>query len=125
MPPRRSPCSPCRAGAKQLFRGALRLLLLERIARGETYGYELVLELQDRGLAHAAESTVYPTLARLEKDGLLAARLEASGRGAARKYYRLTEAGHLARERARTAWQTMSRAIETLANDQGTHDGAA
>lgn len=104
---------------RQLFRGAVRLLLLERLARGESYGYAIVVELRDLGLAHAAESTVYPALARLEKDGLVAARLEPSGRGAARKYYRLTDPGRHARDRAREAWDTLARAVDDVASNEG------
>jgi PadR family transcriptional regulator, regulatory protein PadR len=104
---------------RQLFRGAVRLLLLQRLARGESYGYAIVVELRDLGLVHAAESTVYPALARLEKDGLVAARLEASGRGAARKYYRLTAAGRQAHDRAREAWDTLARAVDDVATSEG------
>jgi PadR family transcriptional regulator, regulatory protein PadR len=111
--------------ARQLFRGAVRLLLLERIARGETYGYALVVDLRERGLSQAAENTIYPALARLEKDGLLAARLEASGRGAARKYYRLTPEGERARHRAREAWTTLTAAVQGIAAGEGVTDGAA
>lgn len=68
---------------------------------------------------------MYPALARMEKDGLLTARLEASGRGAARKYYRLTDAGEQARTRARTAWSTLVAAVEDLTTEEGHTDGAA
>jgi PadR family transcriptional regulator, regulatory protein PadR len=104
---------------RQLFRGTVRLLLLERLARGESYGYAIVVELRALGLLQAAESTVYPALARLEKDGLVATRLEASGRGAARKYYRLTDAGRHTRDRARAAWDVVVHAVSQVAIDEG------
>lgn len=110
---------------RQLFRGAVRLLVLQRVARGETYGYQLVEELRGRGLTQASESTVYPVLARLEKDGLLTARLEASGRGAARKYYRLTGAGEAAHQRALAAWQAVAAVVHDDSQTGRPDDGPA
>jgi PadR family transcriptional regulator, regulatory protein PadR len=69
----------------QLLKGVLRLLLLELLAQGESYGYELVVQLRAHGLQSVGEGSVYPALGRLEREGLLASKLEPSGRGAARK----------------------------------------
>lgn len=105
---------------RQLFRGVLRLLLLELIGQERTYGYALVVALRERGLTHAMESTVYPALARLEQDGLLAASLEASGQGAARKYYDLTTAGETARADAREVWRSLRTIVDgVIGKDEG------
>ena len=105
--------------SSQLLRGALRLLLLELIAQGETYGYAAVVALRERGLASAGEGTVYPALQRLEREGLLSSRLAASRGGAARKYYRLTDDGERARRRVRAAWDDLVRVVdETIAAGQ-------
>jgi PadR family transcriptional regulator, regulatory protein PadR len=98
----------------QLLKGVLRLLLLELLARGESYGYELVVRLRAHGLDKVGEGSVYPALGRLERDGLLASRLEPSGRGAARKYYRLTEQGHAELAGARAAWRTLSETVQRV-----------
>ena len=102
----------------QLLKGVLRLLLLELLARGESYGYELVVRLRAHGLGTVGEGSVYPALGRLERDGLLASRLEPSGRGAARKYYRLTEQGHVALADARAAWRALRETVERVSEQR-------
>ncbi len=77
----------------QLLKGVLSLLLLHLLAERESYGYELVQRLHEIGLAGILEGTVYPALARLEREGRLSTRLVASHAGPARKYYRPTIAG--------------------------------
>lgn len=95
----------------QLLKGVLRLLLLELISQGETYGYEVVVRLREHGLESAAEGSVYPALSRLEREGLLSSELKASTRGAARKYYRLNEDGQTALDEARGSWATLVRTV--------------
>ena len=56
----------------QLRKGLAELAVLAAIGRGETYGYRIVEQLQKlEGLA-LTESTVYPVLTRLARDGFLA-----------------------------------------------------
>jgi len=78
----------------QLLKGVLSLLLLHLLAEQESYGYEVVQRLQAAGLTGVLEGTVYPALARLEREGRVTARLVASSGGPARKYYRPTPAGY-------------------------------
>jgi len=80
----------------QLLKGVLSLLLLRLVAERESYGYELVQRLRAAGLADIADGTVYPALARLEREGRVRARLVASRSGPARKYYRPTDEGYRA-----------------------------
>lgn len=98
----------------QMLKGVLQLLLLELLEGGESYGYELVVRLREHGLAEAGEGSVYPALSRLEREGLLASKLEASSRGAARKYYWLTDAGQAALADARAAWDALRDAVEAI-----------
>lgn len=82
----------------------------------ESYGYELVTRLREMGLHGIAPGTVYPVLSRLEREGLLHSRLEASPSGPARKYYRPTEAGNQHYATARAAWADLNlvvRAVDT------------
>jgi PadR family transcriptional regulator PadR len=95
----------------QLLKGVLSLLLLQRLAEQESYGYELVTHLHRAGLGGVGEGTVYPALARLEREGRISARLVASPSGPARKYYRLTPAGHAALASAKAAWRALAAAV--------------
>ena len=77
----------------QLLRGILEGCVLAVIAEGETYGYEILAELEKSGFEALLEGTLYPVLTRLEKKGLIACRKAKSPYGPIRKYYSITEAG--------------------------------
>jgi len=88
----------------QLLKGVLSLLLLQMLAQRESYGYELVQRLHEIGLSDISDGTVYPALARLEREARVSARLVSSHSGPARKYYRPTEAGYAALAEGVTGW---------------------
>lgn len=82
--------------------GQLRLYLLKLLEESPRHGYDVIAVLEDRflGLYSPSAGTVYPRLARLEEDGLVAHQ-QIGGR----KVYRLTAAGReeLAARRAELA----------------------
>ena len=77
----------------QVRKGILEVCILNALEAGERYGYDLVKELADTEGLGVTEGTLYPLLSRLRVQGLLAARLEESSSGPARKYYSLTRRG--------------------------------
>jgi PadR family transcriptional regulator PadR len=92
----------------QLLKGVLSLLLLALLAERESYGYELVQRARRAGLAGLAEGTVYPALARMERDRWVAARLVPSRSGPARKYYRPTPEGYAALRAGTASWRSLA-----------------
>lgn len=63
---------------QQFKKGAYEMILLSLIAQKETYGYEILTEIQKQGgeiFAFAKEGTIYPILYRLTKAGLIQYRL--------------------------------------------------
>ncbi len=70
--------------------GRLRLYLLKLLDEAPRHGYEVIRLLQDRfmGVYAPSPGTIYPRLARLEEEGLLA-HDEVDGR----KVYRITDSG--------------------------------
>ncbi|MFJ3789125.1 helix-turn-helix transcriptional regulator [Kitasatospora sp. NPDC090091] len=70
--------------------GRLRLYLLKLLDESPRHGYEVIRLLEERfqGLYAPSAGTVYPRLAKLEQEGLVAHSTEGG-----RKVYRLTEAG--------------------------------
>ena len=70
--------------------GQLRLYLLALLEEGPRHGYEIIRALEERfnGLYSPSAGTVYPRLAKLEEEGLVARSEE--GRKAT---YRITDAG--------------------------------
>ncbi len=53
----------------QLRKGLVELAVLATIGRGETYGYQIVEQLQKLEGLQFTESTVYPVLTRLRASG--------------------------------------------------------
>jgi DNA-binding PadR family transcriptional regulator len=71
--------------------GRLRLYLLKLLHESPRHGYEVIRLLEERfqGLYAPSAGTVYPRLAKLEKEGLVTHATEGG-----RKVYSLTDAGH-------------------------------
>ncbi len=98
----------------QLRKGLVDLAVLATIAKGETYGYHIVEQLERlEGLA-LTESTVYPVLTRLARDGLLAIRSAESPAGPPRRYYRLTIEGECHLRRMAESWKRVSNSVSEL-----------
>lgn len=78
----------------ELLRGSLDLMVLSALADGPKYGYALQQGLRDGsgGRVDPKAGTLYPLLHRLEGDGLIRSRWEATT-GRRRKWYELTAAG--------------------------------
>jgi len=57
------------------------------------YGYSLVRVLSESGSISLKEGTIYPILARLDRDGLVRSEWVESDQGPPRKYYALTSSG--------------------------------
>jgi PadR family transcriptional regulator PadR len=100
----------------QLLKGVLSLLLLRLLAERESYGYELVQRLREVGLAGIADGTVYPALARLEREERISARLVSSRSGPARKYYRPTQAGYTALAEGTAGWLSLTAVVGPVLN---------
>jgi PadR family transcriptional regulator PadR len=98
----------------QLLKGVLELAVLAVIARGETYGYEILSTLEQAGLERVGDASVYGTLRRLEQAGHLTSRLEASDSGPARKYYAVTPVGREQLRIGTEAWARISSALDGL-----------
>ncbi|NLF04015.1 MAG: PadR family transcriptional regulator [Actinomycetales bacterium] len=96
----------------QMLKGILPVLVIALLTEQESYGYELVVRLQEAGLEDIAAGTVYPVLTRLEREGHISSRLVASPSGPARKYYLPTPAGTEHLERAAADWRQLARTVE-------------
>lgn len=76
-----------------------------------TYGYKITQDV--RKAIEVSESTLYPVLRRLQKDGcLFVYDVECGGRN--RRYYRITEEGRKKLEEYRNEWQEYSTNITKL-----------
>lgn len=86
-------------------------LVLSIVAQEPTYGYKITQEVRE--VMVVSESTLYPVLRRLQKDGCLDTYdQEFAGRN--RRYYRLTEAGRQRLADYRREWRDYRRSIDRL-----------
>lgn len=79
---------------QQFKKGSLEMILLCLIGRKETYGYEIITELNNSAsvLGYAKEGTIYPILYRLQEAELIQCRLApAAANGGSKKYFCLLE----------------------------------
>lgn len=77
----------------QMLKGILEGCILSIIAKGETYGYDILNVLESSGLDDIGEGTLYPILTRLEKKSYIVCRIGKSPFGPKRKYFSITELG--------------------------------
>lgn len=103
----------------QLMRGTIEGCILQLIAGEPTYGYDIVLQLQQFGFDEVKEGTIYPLLLRLEKKGMVSAEFRQSAMGPARKYYTLTDEGRELLASFYESWQQVSQAVERIMKDGG------
>ncbi|MET7422463.1 PadR family transcriptional regulator [Dactylosporangium sp. NPDC005555] len=94
---------------REFQRGAVRLHILHHAAIGEIHGAWMTAELAEHGY-QISPGTLYPTLHRLETDGLLVSEQQVV-EGRVRRVYRATEAGRLALEEDRRALAELAREV--------------
>jgi PadR family transcriptional regulator PadR len=80
----------------QLRKGILELAVMGVLFHERHYGYSLVRVLTESGSISIKEGTIYPILARLDRDGLVRSEWVESDQGPPRKYYTLTPLGRQA-----------------------------
>src|ERR1700753_1444109 len=87
---------------RDLFLGALEMMILQSLRRQPMHGYALVQHIKQRSneLLQVEEGSLYPALQRMLKDNLVKAQWETSASNRKVRIYRITPAGikHLERE---------------------------
>ncbi|MEX0704160.1 MAG: helix-turn-helix transcriptional regulator [Planctomycetales bacterium] len=99
----------------RLLTGMVETLLLEIVAQGPTYGYEIAQTVgeRSRGYFELKEGSLYPALHRLERRKLLSSFWqEADGRR--RKYYKLTSAGQKALAVRKREWREFAAGVNGI-----------
>jgi PadR family transcriptional regulator PadR len=98
---------------RDLFRGALEMMVLRSLMREPMHGYALVQHIKQRSkdLLQVEEGSLYPALQRLLKEGLLKAEWEISASKRRVRTYRITPAGKRHLERELSSFERMIEAI--------------
>ncbi|GGX29606.1 PadR family transcriptional regulator [Streptomyces lomondensis] len=94
---------------REFQRGAVRLHILHHAAEGEVHGAWLTKELAEHGY-DISPGTLYPTLHRLEADGLLVSEQRVVD-GRTRRVYQATRAGEEALAEDRRALRELAREV--------------
>jgi PadR family transcriptional regulator, regulatory protein PadR len=88
--------------SRDLFRGALEMMILQSLRRQPMHGYALVQHIKQRSndLLQVEEGSLYPALQRMLRENLVKAQWETSATNRRVRTYRITPAGikHLERE---------------------------
>jgi PadR family transcriptional regulator, regulatory protein PadR len=88
--------------SRDLFPGALEMMILQVLRGGPSHGYALVRHIRrtSNQLLQVEEGSLYPALQRMLKAGLVKARWDVSATGRRVRTYELTATGakHLDRE---------------------------
>lgn len=102
----------------QLMKGILEGCVLAIIKKEETYGYQILSELENSGFENLGEGTLYPVLTRLDKNGYISCRKAKSPLGPIRKYYSITEEGVLYLENFKEVYQKIIRNANQILFDE-------
>jgi PadR family transcriptional regulator PadR len=95
----------------QLGAALLDVCVLAVLSRGDAYGYDLTQQV--KSVIDISESTLYPVLRRLQKDGCLDT-YEQQTQGRNRRYYRITDSGRERYTEYLTAWQDYKNQIDHI-----------
>ena len=102
--------------AGDLIRGHTDAIILARLLRGDSYGYEInkTISTLSSGRFELKEATLYTAFKRLEEAGYIRSYWGDEATGARRRYYAITAEGRTAYRRMMHEWQEASALIEKL-----------
>lgn len=86
-------------------------IVLSVAAREGTYGYKITQDV--RGVMEVSESTLYPVLRRLQKDGCLTTYDQAFA-GRNRRYYKITPVGSQRLNETLAEWEEYKQKIDRV-----------
>lgn len=101
----------------QLRKGITEMSILSILKNGETYGYEILKELEKSPKLMMKESSLYLILGRLHKAGLISVRHVSSEKGPKRRYYQLTTEGTKKYQYMLQHWLGISESINHLIDE--------
>lgn len=101
---------------EQLKKGITETALLYIISEVQTYGYNIIKELEKRttGYLRLKGGTIYPALQRLEIKGLVKSWQQRSNERRSRRYYEITDQGRQFLAKRLVEWREFSLAVSNL-----------
>ena len=98
-------------------KGSAEVLVLALVEDRARHGYEIgkLIEERSAGVLKFHIASLYPTLYRLERKGLILGRWVERAGQRRRRYYRLTATGRAALAKQRSTWDTFFLALSRVA----------
>lgn len=109
---------------QQLLKGLIDPIVLSTVSRLPIYGYQIMKELEriTEGRLRLKAGTVYPSLRRLEKDGLIISGWMQATKQRARKYYHITEKGRQFLANRSLEWHDFCMLVNGLIQETASDD---
>ena len=100
----------------ELLKGTLSLLILSLLSRKAMYGYEIAATVHrdTDGAFTWREGSLYPSLHKLEADGLINGEWEEKETGRKRRYYHITKKGKTALAEKMQAWTELCHGVNRI-----------
>jgi len=98
----------------QMRKGTLPFCVLALVAARPSYARALARDLRREAGMSIPYGTIYPLLARLEEEALVASTTTPSPRGPARRYYEITPRGLHALREFTEQWHSFAGGVELL-----------
>ncbi|MGW7534283.1 MULTISPECIES: PadR family transcriptional regulator [Amycolatopsis] len=102
----------------QLLKGVLDLAVLAVLRDDDGYGYDVLRRLRVAGLEEVGDASVYGTLRRLYKAGLLTSYVVPSEEGPHRKYYSLNDRGRARLAESARTWHSFASTMDSLVKER-------
>lgn len=96
----------------QLKKGILDLCVLSKLSLNDSYGYDIYQTINN--VLGISESTIYPILRKMVKEGYLTTYLQESPEGPARKYFKITRLGKKHLQNLKDNWITFVKDVNSL-----------
>jgi PadR family transcriptional regulator, regulatory protein PadR len=102
--------------SKELIAASTKPLVLAILSRGESYGYELIKEVNELSGEEIqwSEGMLYPFLHWMEKEGLIESEWRDSEGSRRRKYYRISRKGSKELATDRQQWLAVHQTLTKL-----------
>ncbi|MCF7798064.1 MAG: PadR family transcriptional regulator [Lentisphaeria bacterium] len=102
--------------SSDLIRGHIDTIILRLLLDGDKYGYQISKSIltTSGGEFELKEATMYSSLKRMEKAGLITSYWGDETQGARRKYYRITQRGGATYAAKKQSWEYAKHIIDQL-----------
>jgi transcriptional regulator len=102
---------------RELRKGSAEVLILALLEERDRHGYEIAKLIDQRsgGALRFHVASLYPTLYRLERRGLIQGRWVERATARRRRFYRITAEGQKALDSQRRSWNTFFAALNRVA----------